>query len=151
MPWNPHDQEDASQEVHIKLLQRHRSKIDDPDRYRKRVLRNALCDSSRRKTRGRQTEELYIERRTKLLDGQSDNPAMLCERQETVEIVRHCVNQLPSRQRDVIDAVCLQELSVREASTRLGISETGINSALYHGRANLRRALIKECADGQNG
>lgn len=132
-----HDHEDAEQEVELKLLQRARATIRNPERYRRSAVRRALYDQNRRESRRRRAEAAYAQARATA----APDPAVQSDARETSALVREGVATLPSAQRNAYSAVFLNELPPREARLHLGVSPSALNSALYHGRPRLRHML----------
>jgi RNA polymerase sigma factor (sigma-70 family) len=58
-----------------------------------------------------------------------------------VEKIRLAVASLPPRQRDVIEGMKFRDESVREVSSRLGISEAAVKITAHRGYLKLRRLL----------
>jgi DNA-directed RNA polymerase specialized sigma24 family protein len=134
--------EDARQAVEVKLLKCGPRAIDKPEHYKRRSVGNCLCTMSRNGLRRRQAELEYARRHPESLTAAaSHDPAALCEVLETAAIVRKCIAELPPRQREVIEIVCLGEVPLWQAYAQLGVSRRALQSALYHGRATLRTAL----------
>ena len=69
------------------------------------------------------------------------------ERDALLGDVRRAVARLPTNQRQVIELLKLEELSVREVATRLGMSEANVKVTAHRGYRALRRTIEESGAD----
>ncbi|UCF68463.1 MAG: sigma-70 family RNA polymerase sigma factor [Acidobacteriota bacterium] len=60
---------------------------------------------------------------------------------ELTEEVRQAVAELPERQREVIELLKLQEMSVKQVASRLGMSESAVKVTAHRGYKKLRERL----------
>lgn len=70
-------------------------------------------------------------------------PHEVLERQETVGMVRAALDKLEVRERAVLEAKYLQELSAGEIARQMDTTEKAVHSLLYRARGSLRRELQK--------
>ena len=73
-----------------------------------------------------------------------DVPAALTGRAPTdidVQAVRAAVAALPTRQREVVEALKFQDLSVRETAGRMGMSESAVKVTAHRAYRTLKRVL----------
>jgi RNA polymerase sigma factor (sigma-70 family) len=61
--------------------------------------------------------------------------------QEQKEILSAALKELTPGVRKAIELRDLEELSIKEASRKLGVSSTAIKARVFHGRKKLRRIL----------
>ena len=74
------------------------------------------------------------------VDGQTDNgPSLPLETEETRAQVLRILDELPDRQRVVLEWKYLDALRVREIAERLGDSEKAVETVLYRARREFRR------------
>jgi RNA polymerase sigma-70 factor (ECF subfamily) len=124
---------DAVQEAFVKahLHWRRIQQYDDPVGWIRRVAINRLRDDHRRQTRkGRALERLAGEPQTESVgqDGfDSELPALLA--------------QLPRQQRIAMALFYVDELSIAEVASAIGVSEGAVKSYLHQGRARLRSVV----------
>jgi RNA polymerase sigma-70 factor, ECF subfamily len=69
------------------------------------------------------------------------------ERDALARDVRRAVASLPDNQRQVIELLKLQELSVREVAARLGLSEANVKVIAHRGYRALKRKIEESRAD----
>ena len=143
MTWNYHDLEESQQEIDSKLAARPDLPNASNTQYRNRAIHNQLCTRRRREKRRLDVETRYANVRAATTHAEVTDPMVLCELRDTIGHLRRCVEDLPPKQRQVINAIYLLEQSVADACASLRLSPGAINSALSHARANLRRALTK--------
>lgn len=70
-------------------------------------------------------------------------PDEILERQETADCVRKAMDSLAPQERDVLAAKYQQDLSVRQISMQMNLTEKAVESLLYRARINLRTLLQK--------
>lgn len=68
-------------------------------------------------------------------------PEDLLLSQETLDVIRNVIGQLPESQRLVVTLHDIEEISTQETCNILGISETNQRVLLHRARARLRQAL----------
>jgi RNA polymerase sigma factor (sigma-70 family) len=68
------------------------------------------------------------------------------EAEETRSHVQRVLDELPDRQRIVLEWKYLDSLRVREIAERLGDSEKAVETVLYRARREFRRLFERPCA-----
>jgi RNA polymerase sigma factor (sigma-70 family) len=68
-------------------------------------------------------------------------PDEVLEKKETVRIVRAAMNELESKERDVLRAKYIEDLSARTIGRKMQITEKAVHSLLYRARNSLRKKL----------
>ncbi len=68
-------------------------------------------------------------------------PDELLERKETADMVRLALSRLESKERDVLEAKYIQELSAEEIARRMETTVKAVHSLLYRSRISLRQEL----------
>jgi len=68
-------------------------------------------------------------------------PDEVLEKKETSRIVRRAMNELESKERDVLRAKYIEDLSARKIGRKMGITEKAVHSLLYRARNSLRKKL----------
>ena len=79
---------------------------------------------------------------------QLDDPALLHQGAEALEVVCAALEALPASQRQVVLLRDVQDCSAKEVCNILGIRETNQRVLLHRGRAAVRRALDRYVRDG---
>jgi len=69
------------------------------------------------------------------------DPASVFQSLEALEIVRHAVDQLPERQRQVLVLRDVEDVPAKDICNILELSETNLRVLLHRGRARVREAL----------
>lgn len=136
----PADVEDVLQDI---LMSLHAVRgTYDPERpflpWLLAIARNRMVDAMRRSGRRAANEtsvaeypETFVEAGANTSDGTYGDP----------EALRQAIGQLPPGQRRAIELVKLQELSLKEASARSGMSVGALKVAVHRGMIALRKAL----------
>ena len=70
-------------------------------------------------------------------------PDEILEREETAELVRRSMDKLDEKERMVLTAKYIEDVSVRSIAERMDITEKAVHSLLYRARNSLRDKLIK--------
>jgi RNA polymerase sigma-70 factor, ECF subfamily len=133
------DSEDLVQETLLAIhLKRHTW---DPARpigpWIRAIARNKLIDYLRR--RGGRTD-LPIE------DFEEVLPAATESRPVETRDVAPYIAALPDRQRDVVQCILREEISIRDTATRLKISEGAVRVALHRGLAMIAKSYRRDMA-----
>jgi RNA polymerase sigma-70 factor (ECF subfamily) len=68
-------------------------------------------------------------------------PDEVLEKKETARIVRKAMDELESKERRVLRAKYIEDLSARMIAQRLGVTEKAVHSLLYRARNSLREKL----------
>jgi RNA polymerase sigma-70 factor (ECF subfamily) len=100
------------------------------------VVRFKAADYQRTVIRARQ--KLTVVAMT-AAEGESTSPSAPLEVAETREAVLSVLDQLPERQRTVLEWKYLDSLGVREIADRLGETEKAVEAVLYRARREFRR------------
>jgi RNA polymerase sigma-70 factor (ECF subfamily) len=102
------------------------------------ILRNRLVDAARKY--GRSTaHEVVVKDLDVTFSTVDPNPNQ--ERTHDVAALRRAIETLPAGQRQAVDLLKMQELSLKEASAATGISIGALKVATHRGMASLRRLL----------
>lgn len=142
--------EDALQETLLAMLQ-------GAGRYDGRVplrawgfgiLRHKLVDAQRRRGRDAVVGDVDPERDAFAADGHWTHMDFTPwrEDEETIEVVRGCMELLPLRQREALELYALQGKDSAETAAILGVTPVNLRQILHRGRATVRR-----CADAKLG
>jgi RNA polymerase sigma-70 factor (ECF subfamily) len=138
---NPADSEDAVQETYLRVL-RHRDTLDevrDPRVWLIRIVWNIVLDRKRRAKTRPETDDVAELARVLPSNGLSA--------EETAAAAQHhaqvlaCVEQLPAKEREVLQLSAFDELSSVEIAAVLGITESSVRSRLFRAR-NLMAGLL---------
>ncbi|WLI76355.1 sigma-70 family RNA polymerase sigma factor [Kosakonia sp. H02] len=70
---------------------------------------------------------------------QGDDPLFSAGAEPPQDELSHLLNQLPARQRQVIEHVHLREMSLAETATRNNLTVSAVKSLLHRALSNLRR------------
>lgn len=102
------------------------------------IVRNRLADGARRyaRTSGR---EVHIDDADVTFDEPAANPDQ--EPSEDVEALQQAVRALPAGQRQAVELLKLQELSLKEAAAVSGASVGALKVATHRAMTALRKAL----------
>lgn len=68
-------------------------------------------------------------------------PNEALEKAETAEVVRKSLNALESKERNVLKAKYVEDLSARQIAHKMGLTEKAVHSLLYRARISLRKKL----------
>src|SRR5262245_24407409 len=145
--------EDVVQEIVILIHRaRHTWRADRPfDPWMWAIARNASTDALRRLGRERARRDRAPARSAADGDGQPrraiaaqpgglDPEALLAARELTPELAA-ALARLPDGQRQAVELLYLEQLSVSEAATRAGVSASALKVRAHRGSRALRRAL----------
>jgi RNA polymerase sigma-70 factor, ECF subfamily len=138
---NPADAEDAVQETYLRVL-RHRDSLGEVRDHRVwliRIVWNIVLDRKRRAKTRPETDDVAELARVLPSNGLSA--------EETAAAAQHharvlgCVEQLPAKEREVLQLSAFEELSSVEIAAVLGITESSVRSRLFRAR-NLMAGLL---------
>lgn len=134
---NPSDIEEAVQDVFLTVHAiRHTY---DPDRpfgpWLAAIANRRMVDYLRRLGRSRSREVEFEEEHVTI----SDPGANLEETTSDGRVLRDAVNMLPKGQREAIQMLKMQELSLKEAAVESGMSVTALKVATHRGMKQLRK------------
>jgi RNA polymerase sigma-70 factor (ECF subfamily) len=138
---NPADAEDAVQETFLRVL-RHRDTLGEVRDHRVwliRIVWNIVLDRKRRAKTRPETDD--VEDLARVL------PAVGLSAEQAAAAAQHhaqvlaCVEQLPGKEREVLQLSAFEELSSVEIAAVLGITESSVRSRLFRAR-NLMAGLL---------
>lgn len=138
---NPADAEDAVQETFLRVL-RHRDTLDEVRDHRVwliRIVWNIVLDRKRRAKTRPETDDVSELARVLPANGLSAE-----ERAAAAQHHAHvlaCVEQLPAKEREVLQLSAFEDLSSVEIAAVLGITESSVRSRLFRAR-NLMAGLL---------
>ena len=140
--FSPGDVEDLVQDI---LLSLHAVRATyDPERpfmpWLLSIARNRLVDAARRYGRGA-AHELQVENLSVTFVDDATN--MEGEVYRDPESLKHAIEQLPHRQREAIELLKLQEMSLKDAAAATGTSVGSLKISVHRAVTNLRKALLK--------
>jgi len=138
---NPADAEDAVQETYLRVL-RHRDTLDEVRDHRVwliRIVWNIVLDRKRRAKTRPETDDVAELARVLPSNGLSAE-AMAAAAQHHAQVLA-CVEQLPPKEREVLQLSAFDELSSVEIAAVLGITESSVRSRLFRAR-NLMAGLL---------
>jgi RNA polymerase sigma-70 factor, ECF subfamily len=147
--WNEADAEDVLQTTYVKVISG-RARYDGRSAFRTwlfGVIRLTAREHARRaRSHERRAEALALE---VAVAGSAAVPADAgIERAERSAALRSALTRLPDRQREVLNLVLYQEMTIREAAD---VMEVSIGSARVHydrGKKKLRALLVDEHGAG---
>lgn len=138
---NPADAEDAVQEAFVRVL-RHRDtlgEVRDQRVWLIRIVWNIVLDRKRRAKTRPETDDVAELARVLPSNGLSAEQ-MAAAAQHHAQVLA-CVDQLPTKERQVLQLSAFEELSSVEIAAVLGISESSVRSRLFRAR-NLMAGLL---------
>jgi RNA polymerase sigma-70 factor (ECF subfamily) len=138
---NPADAEDAVQETYLRVL-RHRDTLDEVRDHRVwliRIVWNIVLDRKRRAKTRPETDDVADLARVLPSNGLSAEE-MAAAAQHHAQVLG-CVEQLPAKEREVLQLSAFDELSSVEIAAVLGITESSVRSRLFRAR-NLMAGLL---------
>ena len=134
------DVDDLVQETYARILRAHETdKLANPKAYLFTIARNAALDLFRR-NRKFTIEPLVNEGPLCVIEDRPDAAEALSNSQE-FEILRHAIDALPARCRQIMTLQKIQGLSNREIARRLGLSINTVNAQLVIGLMRCREYL----------
>ncbi len=146
-----HAAEDVSSEVMLALLRNIREfKIDSPNigGWLRSVVEFKAADHFRKLVRNRDHLQEFARQPN---DREVAMPSAPLETGETRSLVLQALDQLPPRQREVLECKYLEALSVRDIASRVGETEKAVESLLYRARLEFRRLYEPLTASGPSG
>ncbi|HTW60569.1 MAG TPA: RNA polymerase sigma factor [Terracidiphilus sp.] len=138
---NPADAEDAVQETYLRVL-RHRDSLGEVRDHRVwliRIVWNIVLDRKRRAKTRPETDDVAELARVLPSNGLSAEE-MAAAAQHHARVLA-CVEQLPPKEREVLQLSAFEELSSVEIAAVLGITESSVRSRLFRAR-NLMAGLL---------
>src|SRR5580693_9425067 len=138
---NQADAEDAVQEAFVRVL-RHRQSLGEVRDHRVwliRIVWNIVLDRKRRAKTRPETDDVSELARVLPSTGLSAEEIAAAAQHHTHVLA--CVDQLPAKERQVLQLSAFEELSSVEIASVLGISESSVRSRLFRAR-NLMAGLL---------
>jgi RNA polymerase sigma-70 factor (ECF subfamily) len=138
---NPSDAEDAVQEAFLRVL-RHRDTLDEVRDQRVwliRIVWNIVLDRKRRAKTRPETDDVAELARVLPCNGLSAEQIASAAQHHAHVLV--CLEQLPSKEREVLMLSAFEELSSVEIASVLNITESSVRSRLFRAR-NLMAGLL---------
>jgi RNA polymerase sigma-70 factor (ECF subfamily) len=138
---NPADAEDAVQEAFVRVL-RHRDTLDEVRDHRVwliRIVWNIVLDRKRRAKTRPETDD--VEDLARVLPSAGLTAEEMAAAAQHHARVLSCVEQLPGKEREVLQLSAFEELSSVEIAGVLGITESSVRSRLFRAR-NLMAGLL---------
>jgi RNA polymerase sigma-70 factor (ECF subfamily) len=138
---NTADAEDAVQEAFLRVL-RHRDSLGEVRDHRVwliRIVWNIVLDRKRRAKTRPETDDVADLARVLPSKGLSAEESAAAAQHHAHVLA--CVDQLPSKERDVLVLSAFEELTSVEIATVLGITESSVRSRLFRAR-NLMGELL---------
>ncbi len=138
---NPADAEDAVQEAFLRVL-RHRHTLGEVRDHRVwliRIVWNIALDRKRRAKTRPETDDVAELARVLPSDGLSAEEVASAAQHHAHVLA--CVEQLPAKERQVLQLSAFEELSSVEIAAVLGITESSVRSRLFRAR-NLMAGLL---------
>jgi len=139
---NPSDAEDAVQETFLRVL-RHRETLGEIRDHRVwliRIVWNIVLDRKRRAKTRPETDD--VGELARVLPANGLTAEQRAAAAEHHAHVLACVEQLPSKEREVMLLSAFEELSSVEIAAVLGITESSVRSRLFRAR-NLMAELLR--------
>jgi len=138
---NAADAEDAVQEAFLRVL-RHRDKLNEVRDRRVwliRIVWNIVLDRKRRARTRPETDD--VAELARVLPSTGLSAEQVASAAQHHARVVACVEQLPSKEREVLMLSAFEELSSVEIASVLGITESSVRSRLYRAR-NLMAGML---------
>jgi RNA polymerase sigma-70 factor (ECF subfamily) len=138
---NPSDAEDAVQETFLRVL-RHRDtlgEVRDQRVWLIRIVWNIVLDRKRRSKTRPETDDVSELARVLPSDGLTAEQTASAAQYHAHVLA--CVDQLPAKERQVLQLSAFEELSSVEIASVLGITESSVRSRLFRAR-NLMAGLL---------
>jgi RNA polymerase sigma-70 factor, ECF subfamily len=138
---NPADAEDAVQEAFLRVL-RHRDSLGEVRDHRVwliRIVWNIVLDRKRRAKTRPETDD--VAELARVLPSNGLSAEELTAAAQHHAHVLACVDQLPSKERQVLFLSAFEELSSVEIASVLGITESSVRSRLFRARNLMARLL----------
>jgi len=138
---NPADAEDAVQEAFLRVF-RHRDTLDEVRDHRVwliRIVWNIVLDRKRRAKTRPETDD--VEELARVLPSNGLSAEQMAAAAQHHAHVLACVEQLPQKEREVLQLSAFEELSSVEIAAVLGVTESSVRSRLFRAR-NLMAGLL---------
>jgi RNA polymerase sigma factor (sigma-70 family) len=113
----------------------------DPDVFG-RWLRGVALNVYRNWDRGRRRRERVVKFASATVEQAADPPTS--DPSDQIDRLRHAIERLPAKQRQVVLMHYLEETSVHQVAMLMSVSAKTVEGRLYHARRSLRRMLESE-------
>lgn len=142
---NAAEAEDVVQEVFIKIWKRRAdfAKVENIDAFCMRMTKNLAIDKTRSKHK--RTQELGQGMDFK---SHAANPHQQAEMNDTIGRIKALVNQLPEKQRLVMQLRDIEDMSYMEISKALDMPMNQVKVNLFRARKKIRELLINKQLHG---
>ncbi|MCP9611185.1 sigma-70 family RNA polymerase sigma factor [Coprobacter sp. LH1063] len=140
MTFSEKDAEDIVQDVMMRMwdIRANWSMIDNFEHYCMTLVRNFTIDRMRSLQNRYKTEEIRLDAQDK-----SPSPEDRIEQKETERMVQKIIRKLPEIQQEVIRLREFEELSYKQISEQMHISEDQVKVTLYRARKKIKEMYEK--------
>ncbi|MDR3305418.1 MAG: RNA polymerase sigma factor [Clostridiales Family XIII bacterium] len=140
---NPHDAEDAAQEV-VLILYKNISRLRNPrvfNAWANRIIINT-CKAMLGK-KDRRKEDFVVEEFYDIISDKDIDfiPSASLEDEEARDRIVRLIDSLPGRRRDAIRMYFFQEMSYAEIAVEMDVSVQAVSSYIAKGRNQIRKSL----------
>ena len=143
---NPAEAEDVVQETMMKVWNRRDEweRLDSIEAFCLTICRNLSLDKLRRMDNQAQTLDATIDPSDSRV---ASNPEEQTVQRDRVQLVRQLIDQLPEKQRSVMQLRDIEGKSYRDIATILQISEEQVKINIFRARKTIKERFLK--IDGQ--
>ena len=140
---NPADAEDVVQETMMKVWNRRDTweQIESMEAYCLTICRNLALDKTRKM--GNDSQTLDTSEHDTADHSHSANPEEQVIQQDRVAMVRMLINQLPEKQRSVMQLRDFEGKSYKEIASVLGLSEEQVKVNIFRARQTIKKKYIE--------
>ena len=145
---NRAEAEDVVQETMMKVWNQRDSwdKIDSIEAFCLTICRNLSLDKMRHLDN--QSASLEEEGHETADNSYSANPEEQAVQHDRIAIVRRIIDQLPEKQRTVMQLRDMENKSYRDIATIMGISEEQVKVNIFRARETIKKEFLKQERDG---
>ncbi len=140
---NEADAEDAVQDAYIRAFGA-LDNLGEPEHLATWLTRIVVNESLRRQSRRHRQEELPEDAAPDTAAPAWNNPDALTARAEIRRMIEAAVNRLPDKLRTVFMLRAVEEFSVEETASLLGIPPDTVKTRLFRARDALKQALTRQ-------
>jgi RNA polymerase sigma-70 factor, ECF subfamily len=140
---NEADAEDAVQDAYIRAFGA-LDNLEEPAHLATWLTRIVVNESLRYQSRRPQHEELPDDEAADIAAPAWNNPEAITARDEIRRLIESAVNRLPDKLRTVFMLRAVEEFSVEETASLLGIPQDTVKTRLFRARESLRQALTRQ-------
>jgi RNA polymerase sigma-70 factor, ECF subfamily len=140
------DAEDAVQEAYLKLWHTRDSldRYDSVSAFATVMTKNICIDRLRFGYREESLDEVFVQHST------FGDPHLILERNDTGQIIRRIIDQLPPLQRMIMQMKDVEEYEVEEIATITGTNTEAVRMNLSRARKKVREQFLKINAKGES-